>query len=115
MDCGSSKRGRGHARSKTTAATTKKKEKATTKKKEKGAVTKPEEAEAAEVVVVEGAGGLVVAEEVVAEELWSGVDEGMPWATCWFPFWEVEASLYGDVWDYDIWGLKAANNMPPNH
>lgn len=107
MDCGSSKRGRGNARSETVAATT--------KKKAKGAVTKSEEAAEEVVVVVEGGEGLLVAEEAEVEELWSGVDEGMSWATCWFPFWEVEAALYGDVWDYDIWGLKAANNMPTNH
>ncbi|XP_057810651.1 uncharacterized protein LOC131025067 [Salvia miltiorrhiza] len=66
----------------------------------------------------------VAAEKVAGEERkaaaeewfswWSGVDEEMPWATSWIPFWEVEAydALYGDVlWDYDIWNLKG---LAPN-
>ncbi|KAK4410314.1 hypothetical protein Sango_0104400 [Sesamum angolense] len=61
----------------------------------------------------------------VAEEmaewagLWSGVDEEMAWASCWWPFWEMEImgdpfdALYGDVWwGFDIWDLKGSCTAP---
>ena len=62
----------------------------------------------------EGVERLFAVEEAEAEVLrWNGVDEEMEWASCWFPFWEGQApgdayeALYGDVWDYDIWGLRS--------
>ena len=90
MDSRSGKRGRANVT----------KEASTTKKVAKLAVTKSEEA-------------VEVAEEVVAR-WWSGLDEQMEWASCWFPFWEAKEnayeSLYGDVWDSNIWDFKIANN-----
>ncbi|KAL7149358.1 hypothetical protein ABFS83_05G034700 [Erythranthe nasuta] len=92
-----------------------------TKKKAKAA-----EKEAVTVKVVEEAAaeGVVAAvlEEVAADwaGLCSGVEEEMPWASSWIPFWEMEATgdayeaLYGDVlWDFDIWDLKSIGNVAP--
>ncbi|KAG6410349.1 hypothetical protein SASPL_128407 [Salvia splendens] len=69
---------------------------------------------AVEEATKEGVERLFAVKEAEAE-----VDEEMEWATCWFPFWEVQApadaceALYGDVWDYDIWGLKTVYDFPP--
>ncbi|KAL1553588.1 hypothetical protein AAHA92_14245 [Salvia divinorum] len=98
----SSKRGRGD------------KDAPTPTKEAKVDVTKAAEKE-------EGVEGCLAVKEAEAEAevlRWSGVDEEMTWANCWLPFWEVQApgdayeSLYGDVWDYDIWGFKNAHNFP---
>ncbi|KAL1553586.1 hypothetical protein AAHA92_14243 [Salvia divinorum] len=78
------------------------------KKEAKLDVTKAEEEEAGE--WKEAVEAFLEAEAEVLR--WSGVDEEMAWASCWFPFWEGQApsdayeALYGDVWDYDIWGFK---------
>lgn len=89
----------------------------TTKKKAKAPAVE-EAKEAAEKVAEEWKEGCVPTAEEVAEwtGLWSGVEEEMPWASSWIPFWETEANydaLYGDVlWDFDIWDLKAYGNAP---
>lgn len=108
MDCRSSKSGRGKSCANET------------KKKAKGVVMKAEE-EVEVVAAVErkdgGEGFMVVAE--VEGLRWSGADEEMTWASCWFPFWEAEAnrnaydSFYEDVvsvWDFDLWGLKGGDD-----
>lgn len=90
-----------------------------TKKKAKGGAVKAAK-EVAEKVLDERKEDIPSAEEMAEwGSLWSGVDEEMPWATSWIPFWEVEATgdaydaLYGDVlWDYDIWNLKGTANAP---
>lgn len=112
MDSRNMKRGRGNPRN--AAVTT---ADATKKKAKEAAATTVEERKNEGFVVVE------MAEMAELEEwagLWSGVDEEMSWATCWCPFWEMEAiedaydALYGDVlWDFDIWDLKA-NGAAPN-
>ncbi|KAL7110578.1 hypothetical protein ACP275_05G034700 [Erythranthe tilingii] len=75
-----------------------------------------EEEEEAEGVVA------AVLEELAADwaDLCSGVEEEMPWASSWIPFWEMEPTgdayeaLYGDVlWDFDIWDLKSIGNVAP--
>ncbi|KAL9166496.1 hypothetical protein ABFS82_05G033300 [Erythranthe guttata] len=94
------------------------------KKKAKGGGVDLETA-VKEVVLEEVAAEEVVAavlEEVAADwaDLCSGVEEEMPWASSWIPFWEMEATgdayeaLYGDVlWDFDIWDLKSIGNVAP--
>ncbi|KAI3467088.1 hypothetical protein Pfo_023751 [Paulownia fortunei] len=116
MDTRKMKRGRGNPRSGTTTVTTKKKAKqGLGKAKEVGdnMAEEPKVAKESFVVVDE------TAELGEWAGLWSGVDEEMSWATCWCPFWEMEAiedaydALYEDVlWDYDIWDLRASGNAP---
>lgn len=114
MDC-SSKRGRGNDTNDTATTTSKKEAVTTAEEAAEEVVGHRKESVEGFLVVEEAAAAAATAAEV--EELrWSGVDEEMPWATCWFPFWEVEAkgdaydALYGDVWDYDIWGFKGGHN-----
>ncbi|KAE8690780.1 Ribulose bisphosphate carboxylase small chain 1A [Hibiscus syriacus] len=68
----------------------------------------------------EGDGGVMAAEcgLVCWEEEWAA-EEQMPWASVWWPLWDLEyvdeayGALFGDVaWDDDIWGLKTVMVIP---